>query len=421
MASHEADRGSTTPGPDPAGFLDDARFSQTFTLPSGPGRPHPFRVTYSDYGHRNPDDPSREHVLLFCGPLMGSRFLHVAKDALAKKHGVRVIHPDRPGFGGTTPVSAADRVRVWLEIVPALLRHLGIRHVSVASHSAGAIYALNTLLHLRHILSPARPYAALITPWVHPSRSGVLLMTAASGLPEAVLGKFHALALFSQRNIAPVAGFSSGILNGLTPGLEAVSKLLPSLQTSPAVVEEGERPPVADVSENARMAAFEEAVWKQLIGRVFAESVQGLSEDLILLLKRAAHPEYWGSWKDYDEFVALLAEGERNLGAGVVSDGARLEVEVFWAAEDNLIGTGDGPKWFKDCWGAERRGDRIDFASHIVPGADHDGIVELGFDVMERIFRHVAGTGGDAHSGSSNVAVSSSQGEEAAVRTQVRY
>ncbi|CCF40240.1 hypothetical protein CH063_10862 [Colletotrichum higginsianum] len=67
----QTDRGSTTPGPDSAGFLDDARFSQTFTLPSGPGRPHPFRVTYSDYGHRDPEGPSRERVLLFCGPLMG--------------------------------------------------------------------------------------------------------------------------------------------------------------------------------------------------------------------------------------------------------------------------------------------------------------------------------------------------------------
>ncbi|KAJ0146757.1 hypothetical protein CTA2_867 [Colletotrichum tanaceti] len=221
-------------------------------------------------------------------------------------------------------------------------------------------------------------------------------MTAASGLPEAVLGKLHALAAFSQRSIAPVTGFSSGILSGLRPGLDAVGRLLPSLQARPPVVVVVAAA-ADDVSESARMAAFEEAVWERLIEKVFSESVQGLGEELILLMKRAAHPGYWGSWRDYDEYVALLAEGERDPGAGgVASDGARLlEVEVFWAAEDNLIGTGDGPKWFNDCWGPERRGDRIDFASHVVPGADHDGIVDLEFGVMERIFRRVAGTDGE--------------------------
>ncbi|KAK1986176.1 hypothetical protein LZ30DRAFT_778511 [Colletotrichum cereale] len=396
MASTKADGRSSTPllPDDPAGFLDDPRFHQTFTLPAGPDRPHPLQVTYSDYGYRDPENPGREHVLLFCGPLMASRFLHVAKDALAKQHRVRVINPDRPGFGGTTPVPAGDRVRVWLEMVPALLRHLGVRHVSLAAHSAGTIYALNTLLHQRRLLSPSRPYVALVTPWVHPSRSGVPLMRVAAALPDAVLGRFHAVAGFFQRNVAPVTEVSGA-------GFRAIGEMLPSLRGSSTAP--------ATPAAAAPMAAFEEAVWERLIGKVYAESVQGLSEEVVLLLKRAGHPGCWGEWGDHDRLVALLAEGEAGLDAG-----ARLKVDVYFAEADHIIGTGEGPEWFGDCWRAERRGDRIDFSSRVVPGTDHDGIMFMEFDVFERILRQVAGTDGSGGSPPPN-AVPSSQGVEASV------
>ncbi|EFQ28237.1 hypothetical protein CGRA01v4_11845 [Colletotrichum graminicola] len=381
MASQEADGRSASPLPpdDPAGFLDDPRFHQTFTLPAGPDRPNPFQVTYCDYGYRDPENPEREHVLLICGPLMGSRFLHVVKDALAKQHHVRVINPDRPGFGGTTPVPAADRVRIWLEIVPALLHHLGVRHVSIVAHSGGTIYALNILLHQRHLLSPTHPYIALAAPWVHPSHSGVATMRAAAALPDAVLGRFHTLTGFFQRNVAPVTAFS-GV------GIRAVSDLLPSIwgaNPAPAAA-------TAASGVDSRLAAFEQAIWKRVIDKVFAGSVQGLSEEAVLLLKRAEHPGYWGSWEDHDQLVTLLAEKEAELGAGgPPADGARLKVDVYFAEEDHMIGTREGPRWFEDCWRAERRGDRIDFSSCVVSGADHDTIVDLEFDVFERIFRQV--------------------------------
>lgn len=54
------------------------------------------------------------------------------------------------------------RVQVWLETVPALLKRLNVEHVSLLCHSAGTIYALNTLFSLRNILDPHAPYAAFI-------------------------------------------------------------------------------------------------------------------------------------------------------------------------------------------------------------------------------------------------------------------
>lgn len=67
---------------------------------------------------------------------------------------------DRPGFGGSTPVPVEKRVSTWLEIVPAVLEYLGVRHVAVVSHSAGTIYAINTAVHLSRLLHPSRPFVA---------------------------------------------------------------------------------------------------------------------------------------------------------------------------------------------------------------------------------------------------------------------
>lgn len=54
------------------------------------------------------------------------------------------------------------RMRVWLETVPALLQQLNVEHVAIVTHSAGAIYTLNTLFRHRSILNPKAPYVALL-------------------------------------------------------------------------------------------------------------------------------------------------------------------------------------------------------------------------------------------------------------------
>ena len=59
-------------------------------------------------------------------------------------------------------MSLQDRMKVWLETVPALLKHLDIKYVSLVCHSAGTLYLLNTLYYLRDILHPEHPYVAMI-------------------------------------------------------------------------------------------------------------------------------------------------------------------------------------------------------------------------------------------------------------------
>lgn len=60
-------------------------------------------------------------------------------------------------MGGSTDVPLAQRVAVWVELVPRLLAHLGIQRVALVSHSAGTIYLLNTLVYCRDILYLDRP------------------------------------------------------------------------------------------------------------------------------------------------------------------------------------------------------------------------------------------------------------------------
>jgi len=65
-------------------------------------------------------------------------------------------------MGHSTDVPLNQRLDIWIELVPRLLAHLRIRHVALASHSAGTIYLFNTLIRCRDILDPKRPLVALV-------------------------------------------------------------------------------------------------------------------------------------------------------------------------------------------------------------------------------------------------------------------
>lgn len=99
---------------DPAEFLTDPRFNRVLDLPAlavGPTE-QPFHVKFVDFGYRNEEHPEEEKVLLFFVPLFGSRIPIISKDDLAKRHKIRVLCMDRPGFGGCTEVPIQYRVDV---------------------------------------------------------------------------------------------------------------------------------------------------------------------------------------------------------------------------------------------------------------------------------------------------------------------
>lgn len=92
-------------------FICDSKFHKSFVLPADPeaGRQKPYRTTYADFG-----DVSSTAVVLFCGALFGSRLCYSPIDQLAKNNHVRIIHPDRPGVGGSDPVEPRKRIQTWL-------------------------------------------------------------------------------------------------------------------------------------------------------------------------------------------------------------------------------------------------------------------------------------------------------------------
>lgn len=94
------------------------------------------RLGYAEYGMS-----SGRPVLFFHGA-PGSRYqVHVDMATAAARQGVRLIAPERPGFGLSDPHPSRN-LRDWVADVKALTDTLGIERFSIVAFSIGGIYAL---------------------------------------------------------------------------------------------------------------------------------------------------------------------------------------------------------------------------------------------------------------------------------------
>ncbi|KJZ70236.1 hypothetical protein HIM_10384 [Hirsutella minnesotensis 3608] len=350
-------------------YIDDPRFNRTFQLPldAGNGRASPFKVQYADYGYRNEACPEEENVFLFFGPLMASRLIHIAKDDIAVRHKVRIINLDRPGIGGTDACTASERMSLWLKVVPALLDHLKIRSVSLGCHSGGLIYALDILLHHPEILHPERPYLAIGGPWISPSHTSSTTFSLVQVLPVSIVSNFDKLARLINNHVGPILGVSYGLAQTLLAKFTSP----PQQVKTEGTVREG--------------AEFEDQLRPKVIERIYAEGIQGISADAVVLMKKGDGLTGWSDWGDYDTFVPRLAESLR-------ASGKKLSVDVFYAEHDFVIGDAGsrGPLWFDECWNVPRRSDILDYHSMTVKGADHNGIWDLRWGAMQTVFERIA-------------------------------
>jgi pimeloyl-ACP methyl ester carboxylesterase len=95
---------------------------------------------FAEYG-----DPAGLPVLAFHG-VPGTRLMYRSAAALAEQYGLRIIAPDRPGFGLSEP--QPGRVLAdWLDDVAALLKHLGICDFALLGISGGCPFATITAAH----------------------------------------------------------------------------------------------------------------------------------------------------------------------------------------------------------------------------------------------------------------------------------
>ncbi|MCH0566805.1 MULTISPECIES: alpha/beta fold hydrolase [unclassified Streptomyces] len=97
-------------------------------------------LAYEDYG-----DPDGKPVVFTHG-FGDSRLIRNPDDALTASLGVRVIAPDQPGVGGSSP-KPGRRMADWGQDVEELADRLGIGEFAVAGHSGGSPHTLAIARH----------------------------------------------------------------------------------------------------------------------------------------------------------------------------------------------------------------------------------------------------------------------------------
>ena len=308
--------------------------------------------------------------------MFGGRYQSFAYDELAKKHKVRFLAMDRPGIGGTQAVPLDQRIATWLDMVSALFDHVKIKHVHLASHSAGTIFVLNTLLHLRHLLHPIRPYVALFGPWVPPSISGKWGLATVGKLPQSWIGKWHHIAKFINNTVAPVI-----VASGL-PITKSSNASITSISESKAV------------ATDAAHAAQEEMLWKKasesiITHFIFAEEVEGASQEVLLCLQKCNIK--WGDWHTLEEAISRIATNEKlklcQEDQGVVKQ-RKLKIQIFFAEDDELVGKG-GQAYLENCFASANDKQYLDFHSEVVLGTDHGEVLTVSKGAIEKVMSEI--------------------------------
>lgn len=131
MTAGRAARTAGEAASDRAGGDDGDASRPVRTVPWGDDR----TVAYAEYG-----DPEGAPVALFHGT-PGSRVLGELYDEAARRHGVRLLAIDRPGYGDSTPVP--ERTPTDAEdYASAVLDDAGVSEVGVVAFSGGSGHAL---------------------------------------------------------------------------------------------------------------------------------------------------------------------------------------------------------------------------------------------------------------------------------------
>lgn len=110
--------------------------------------PNGRKVSFSIYGCENGKE------LLFCHGVNGTRIQASLFESVAYKLGLKIITPDRPGYGESTPVLKRDYMD-WADDIQMFLDKLGIKKCGILGLSAGGNYALACLFKYPKYFSKA--------------------------------------------------------------------------------------------------------------------------------------------------------------------------------------------------------------------------------------------------------------------------
>ncbi|EMC94408.1 hypothetical protein BAUCODRAFT_35628 [Baudoinia panamericana UAMH 10762] len=291
-------------------------------------------------------------VILYCGPMFGSRYGCLDINRLANEIGVRIICVDRPGMGGSTLCPLNIRIKVWLETVPALLKKLNVKHVSLVSHSAGTMYLLNTMYYLRDILDPNAPYVALAGPFANKEHTHATLPSLGSRLPISWLHSWSSVNRFILSRVMPATSWSGGLIT-------STAELF---QSEPGTSNSGEMTfaEKLGVSEEVGNAAE-----KLQIKYFLAENTEAATQELLLCLNKGEAGS-WGICEDYSAYVNQLVQSERERWESTQkASPAKLRLKFFFAESDVMIGEG-GRRYVEECWKQTGVGDVMDVTTTVL-------------------------------------------------------
>ncbi|KAL3426509.1 hypothetical protein PVAG01_00018 [Phlyctema vagabunda] len=375
-------------------YIAQEKYNRRFTLPATDAH-DVLTVTYAVAGVDSDTAPT----VLFITGLFGGRLLASMMDYLGQSLGMRVVVVDRPGMGGSTMVDISLRLAVWLEMVPVLMRTINAQHLSVAAHSCGVVYALNTIYELPWILPPSNRKLYLFSPWVSLDHS---ILSIASYLPSPLVNQFDSLVRFITSTMTPALQFSGAVSSAVSPPSSDRSKPLPR--------HERDEP----CRQYCGISAAEYAARsKAVMQATFKGSTRGANHEALLLLRRGL-PDGWGACDDYKTYPDLLEAkmrgfsqrtGTRTSEETGASDSATMTdpfmIQTFWADKDNLIKK-TGEAYFDECFerslethvgsGPDEGEHRyLSYESEVVPETNHDTVLLPQYGALPRAFRDMLG------------------------------
>lgn len=157
-------------------------------------------IGFADLG-----DPRGLPLVFFHGT-PGSRLDALLLSEAARRAGVRLIAPDRPGYGLSDAASLT--VAGWVADVRSLADSLGIDHFAVGGISGGGPYALAC-----GALIPERVWAAAVVAGAPPPdlKGDVSQMHAANRMAETINSRAPSLNRMVDGVLALVVGYAPGI------------------------------------------------------------------------------------------------------------------------------------------------------------------------------------------------------------------
>uniref|UniRef100_A0A8H7THW0 AB hydrolase-1 domain-containing protein n=1 Tax=Bionectria ochroleuca TaxID=29856 RepID=A0A8H7THW0_BIOOC len=345
-----------------AEYLANPRFHQTITIPSG-GKHGDVLISYSECGHLDSSSDAETPTILFTPGMFGSRYLGTFMHAFGQKHGVRVLVPDRFGFGKTPNVGAEDRIKDWVAILPKFLEALGIKHVALASHSAGTLYNMNLLWHSRQILHPQHPMVFFFAPFVDGACSSAALISSLQVFPVFALSQWNKLAKFFVVQAGGTIEASSGILGqmaqALTPGNQEPSDREKNMRA---------------IARDYGPAYDTQVELERLMVRgMFDQETAGANWEAVNCLKKGPK----GAWDEADnmhDLVDRIASREKETHSE--GQAGKLTVSIYFAESDVMTGK-KGQDYFRSCWvdAATAHDQCVDIQARTIEKTNHDSVL----------------------------------------------